>query len=249
MPKYEGLQLIAGLVDSSEDASALLQLCEAGELEQQPQNSEEDPPRSPKELAGDPIADILTPTQTTAPFQQMATSHEYSSYNAEPITTGYVEQPVTSAYQPQPPPRQASQQLPTVTTIARHRPNTAEKIHLRTARLMNELAEIDKFRELRTISNHYQKGHSPLSHSSPTIGRSTVLPPIQSPNHSRGGLFSETLAQSNNNQSVIAAGSRVPTAGAAGPKSQTRGDGRAGFSCKESRIASLVQQLNNKWGR
>lgn len=244
MSKFEGLQLLAGLVSPSEDASAILMLCGS--------TGEHVEAEHPAEIVMHEATEVIEHAQD--PDTELAMTNNHNTDLSEKVECN--PQPPASNFLPQPPSDHPGSQ--TVTTVARHRPNTAEKIHMRTARLINELAEIDKFRELRTISNHQQylgssnKSSSPkhvtktLSQSGPANPR-TVLPPIHSPNQTRGGLFSETLAQSNKTQAVSA--TRVPTAGSVGPKSQTRGDGRAGFSCKESKIAGLVQQLSNKWGR
>ena len=114
------------------------------------------------------------------------------------------------------------------------RPDTAEKIRRRTARLVGELQEIERYRTLRTVGT----GSTVTSH------RSTVPQPAAATNAaSRSGLFSQTMAESQVGTTRGVAGSDVVR------KPATKGDGGAGLSLSSSKIGSLVDALSGRLTR
>lgn len=116
------------------------------------------------------------------------------------------------------------------------RPDTAEKIRRRTARLVGELQEIERYRTLRTVGSNTapRLPHPPSNNTIPTAAP-------------RAGLFSQTMAETQ----MMGGGSRVapPHSADGAKKSSTKGDGGAGLSISNSKIGHLVDSLSGRMPR
>eukprot|EP00658_Telonema_sp_P-2_P055639 TRINITY_DN44220_c0_g1_i1.p1 TRINITY_DN44220_c0_g1~~TRINITY_DN44220_c0_g1_i1.p1 ORF type:complete len:244 (-),score=37.28 TRINITY_DN44220_c0_g1_i1:144-875(-) len=124
------------------------------------------------------------------------------------------------------------------TQLVLRRPNTAEKIRRRTARLVGELQEIERYRTLRTVGSNTapRPPHPPSNSTMPTAAP-------------RAGLFSQTMAETQ--MSSMGGGSLMapPHSADGAKKSSTKGDGGAGLSISNSKIGHLVDSLSGRMPR
>ena len=186
---------------------------------------------------GNMLSALCPSTQQEAPAAKDVAVVEEVEEEEEPIVSRSGQEEMVMPLQPNDISVPNMQPLEGTQLVLR-RPNTAEKIRRRTARLVGELQEIERYRTLRTVgSNTASRPPHPLSNNT----MPTAAP--------RPGLFSQTMAETQ--MGSMAGGSLVapPHSADGTKKSSTKGDGGAGLSISNSKIGHLVDSLSGRMPR